>query len=94
MPQVAHAFVAALLVAALPDRQARIEQAIPKIVLATPSTEILEELLSLATARGLPAELVRDSGRTVLTPGTTTCLGLGPAKEQDIDRLTSRLTLY
>lgn len=42
---------------------------------------------------GLPVELVRDAGRTQIPSGTITCLGIGPAPEKDLDRITGDLKL-
>lgn len=56
----------------------------------------LEELISLyekAKRSGLPAELISDAGRTQIPEGTTTCLGIGPAPEEDIDKITGHLKL-
>ena len=54
------------------------------------------ELLSLAQkARKLklPCSLIRDAGRTELPSGTITCLGIGPAEEKQIDKVTGNLPL-
>lgn len=79
---------------ATPDRQEWIEEGMPKIVLAAATADVLRELFSLAADRGLPAELIEDAGKTVLAEGTVTCLGIGPAQDEDIDMLTGRLALY
>ncbi len=58
--------------------------------------ETLKELLDLqkqARSLGLPCSLIRDAGRTQLKPGTITCLGIGPAQEMDIDRVTGKLKI-
>jgi peptidyl-tRNA hydrolase, PTH2 family len=56
----------------------------------------LEELLSIyerAKRAGLPAELISDAGRTQIPAGTTTCVGIGPAPEDLIDKFTGNLKL-
>jgi len=42
---------------------------------------------------GIAAALIEDAGHTQLEPGTKTCVGLGPAEEAEIDRITGRLKL-
>ncbi len=64
-----------------------------KIVLKVHS---LDELLSIkekAERLDLPVEIVQDKGLTQLPEGTITCLGIGPADEELIDRVTGDLKL-
>ena len=42
---------------------------------------------------GLPCSAVSDAGRTQLPPGTTTCISIGPAPEEKIDKITGDLKL-
>lgn len=91
--QVAHAAVAALLGAAPDAQRAWFEQGMPKIVLEARGGAELRRLETQAEAAGLPAHLIADAGRTVLEPGTVTCLGIGPAPADQIDRLTGTLPL-
>jgi len=64
-----------------------------KIVLSGESAEQLTVLLARATERGIPSELICDAGRTIVEPGTATCLGLGPAADSDMDKITGALRL-
>ena len=41
----------------------------------------------------MPCALIRDAGLTQLEPGTITCLGIGPAPEQEIGPFTNELKL-
>lgn len=55
-----------------------------------------DELVSLyeqAKRSGLPAELISDAGKTQIPAGTTTCLGIGPAPEGQLDKITGKLKL-
>jgi len=64
-----------------------------KVVLKVGSKPELDELLRLAKRARLPAALVQDRGLTQLEPGTVTCLGIGPAPDEDVDRITGKLKL-
>ena len=54
-----------------------------------------KELLALfeELKRHFPAALVIDAGHTQVEPGTKTCMGVGPAKESELDKFTARLKL-
>jgi PTH2 family peptidyl-tRNA hydrolase len=64
-----------------------------KIVAKAASLRELHELKSMAEAKGLATSLVTDAGLTQVPPGTTTCLGIGPGRSNDIDPLTGHLGL-
>jgi PTH2 family peptidyl-tRNA hydrolase len=64
-----------------------------KIVLKIGSLEELIRLKEAASDEGIPAYLVSDMGLTELEPGTVTCLGLGPAPEELMNRITGGLPL-
>lgn len=91
--QVAHASLSAFLQAGEDARQNWLRSGMPKIMLKCSSASQLEELLSQAKASSLPSHLVRDAGRTMLKQGTITCLGIGPAADADINKLTADLPL-
>jgi peptidyl-tRNA hydrolase len=91
--QVAHASIAAFLSASNDQRQEWLQNGMPKIVLKCPSEEALIALHGKAEAQSLPTYLVRDAGRTVLSEGTITCLGIGPAASAEIDKVTGDLKL-
>src|SRR5262245_42853291 len=91
--QVAHAAVGAFVVA---DEQAQVvwlQVGMPKIVVCAADADALIQLEARAHEQQLPACLVRDAGRTVLSAGTITCLGLGPAPADALDSLTGELRL-
>jgi peptidyl-tRNA hydrolase len=91
--QVAHAAILAFLQAAPALQRAWCETGMAKIVLAGESADALGALARAAQGVGLSAALVRDAGRTVVSAGTVTCLGIGPGDAEQIDRLTGGLRL-
>lgn len=91
--QAAHAAVAAFLRAPESARHAWLAEGMPKVVLACGSATELLEIHARAENAGLPAELIRDAGRTVLPEGTATCVGIGPADDASVDAITGELKL-
>jgi PTH2 family peptidyl-tRNA hydrolase len=91
--QVAHAAVGAFVAAGDDARVQWLEEGMPKVVLVAPAEADLLRLLDQAVQLGLPSLLVEDAGRTVVPAGTITCLGLGPAPNDELDRLTGDLKL-
>jgi peptidyl-tRNA hydrolase len=89
--QVAHASVAAFIAADEQFKQAWIKIGMPKVVLKSDSEELLIKLLTQAEEQGIPVCLIEDAGKTVIPEGTFTCLGLGPAPESELDKLTGEL---
>lgn len=64
-----------------------------KVVLKVRNLEELEKIQKKIKAAKLPSYLVRDAGLTQLRPGTITALGIGPAEEKKIDKITGKLKL-
>ena len=92
--QVAHAAVAAALASAgTDDFAAWLGQGQPKVILRVASAGGLADIAALALGAGLPVELVRDAGRTQVSPGTLTCCAVGPARAALIDAVTAGLPL-
>ena len=91
--QVAHAAVGAFLEARPRARADWLEEGMPKVVVQAADEAELLALLNKAALFGIPALLIEDAGRTVIPAGTITCLGLGPAPDEDIDQVTRELKL-
>lgn len=91
--QVAHASVAAMLTADPKDVQAWLDDGMTKIVLQIQNQIELRALYEKIRETDIAAQLIHDAGRTVLAPGTMTCLGIGPAVEAEIDVFTGGLKL-
>ena len=49
----------------------------------------------MAEARscGLYTVMISDAGRTQVDPGTATCIGIGPAPQSEIDKVTGALKM-
>ena len=91
--QVAHASVAGFLTASKKQQKQWIEEGMPKVVLAADTEQEIIEYYEKALEAGLPVQLITDAGRTVIPEGTVTCVGIGPASAEDIDRITGHLKL-
>ncbi len=92
--QTAHAALLSYERAPLPDRRRWKSQGQKKVVLKVPSLSALYKLRDEAEQRNLPAAIVEDAGLTEIPPGTVTALGIGPARTEEIDKLTKDLALY
>jgi PTH2 family peptidyl-tRNA hydrolase len=53
----------------------------------------LEEINEKGHFHNLPTAIVRDAGLTQLESGTATCVGIGPAPTQIINKITNELKL-
>lgn len=64
-----------------------------KIVLKVNSEKELQEVKKAAIELGLPWAEVTDAGHTQIAPGTFTCISIGPAPEDLVDKITGELKL-
>lgn len=67
---------------------------VTKVVLGAFSEAEILELYKAGIAAYLPCALIADEGRTEVTPGTITGIGIGPAPVSEIDKITGHLKLY
>lgn len=65
----------------------------PKIVLRVDSLNEIETIAKSANERQIINGLVRDAGRTQVSAGTVTVLGIGPDTVSNIDSLVKHLKL-
>jgi len=65
-----------------------------KIAVKVEGEKELHELENAAERLGLPHSLIVDRGLTQIPEGTVTCLGIGPAPEGLVDKLTGNLQLF
>jgi len=70
-----------------------IEEGQCKIAVKVKSEKELLELERQAKEMALPCALIVDRGLTEVPPETLTCLGIGPAPAEKIDKITGMLRL-
>lgn len=91
--QVAHASLSAYRKATPAAAKAWESEGEKKVVVKVDSLEELMKLYELATFKKLPCALIKDAGRTQVPKGTITAVGIGPAREKDIDAITGKLKI-
>ena len=91
--QAAHASVKAVLNSDKKKVQAWDEEGMAKIVLKTENEKSLLKLLQEAKDQGIKTAMITDAGKTVVPPGTKTCIAIGPDEERKIDEITGSLKL-
>lgn len=64
-----------------------------KVAVKVNTESDLYRLNEEARRLGLPSAIIRDAGLTQLSPGTATCLGIGPAPADLVDKITGNLPL-
>jgi len=91
--QAAHASVEAVLKG---DKELIREwrnEGMPKIVLKIDDEKSILRLNQMAKDFGIITALITDAGKTVVEPGTITCLALGPEKNDKLDKIIKDLKL-
>lgn len=69
------------------------EEGAKKVVLYVKDLDELLKYKHQCKTEKLKTALIKDAGKTVLKPGTITCLGIGPDKEYKIDKVTGKLKM-
>ncbi|MBW2965704.1 peptidyl-tRNA hydrolase Pth2 [Candidatus Woesearchaeota archaeon] len=64
-----------------------------KVVLKVADEKELLKYMQEAKDNGLKTALITDAGKTVIAPGTKTCVGIGPDEEGKIDEVTGKLKM-
>ena len=91
--QVSHASVEAILRSHPDIIEEWRQQGMKKVVLKVKDKDELISFKNRAEDNNIIAALISDAGRTVVEPGTITCLGIGPDKEEKIDKITGHLKM-
>ena len=91
--QVAHASLEAYKTSDPGERKEWEEGGSKKVVLKTPDPREFADIQRKLKGAGVPFVLIRDAGKTQIRPGTVTAMGIGPVREEEIDRITGHLKL-
>ena len=91
--QVAHASLSSFRLSSQETRDSWEKEGQKKVVVKVQTLTELMEIFRKAKAAKLPCALIKDAGLTQTEPGTITCLGIGPAREREIEPLTGKLKL-
>lgn len=63
-----------------------------KVVLKAKDQKELYAINDAAKKKGLITAVIQDAGHTEVKPGTITCIGVGPDKDEKIDKVTGKLS--
>ncbi|MBI2971251.1 MAG: peptidyl-tRNA hydrolase [Candidatus Aenigmarchaeota archaeon] len=91
--QCSHASYSAASAAKRPALQQWAKDGQKKVVLKAKDIALLMQLRDACIRLRLPHALISDAGMTELSPGTITCLGIGPADEAAVNKVTGSLPL-
>lgn len=91
--QCAHASVEALRRANEEDADEWEKEGMKKVVLKVSSEQALIKIFNEAKKARLPATVIEDAGLTQIETGTPTAVGIGPAQDVEIDKITGKLKL-
>ena len=64
-----------------------------KVVVKVNSQDEILAVKKEADKQKITTALIKDAGRTEIKAGTITALGIGPEKEEKIDKVTGKLKL-
>lgn len=90
--QATHASLVAYHKASRETREAWERAGAKKVILKAGSKQELMDIFIVAK-KTLPAVLIRDAGLTQLAAGEETAVGIGPAEEEQINKITGKLKL-
>ena len=91
--QVSHASVSSVMRSDKKTVKEWESEGMKKVVLKVKDLDELLKFKEQAEDNKLIAALISDQGKTVLAPGTITCLGIGPDYEDQIDKITGKLKM-
>lgn len=91
--QVSHGSVESMLRSHKDDINKWRSEGMKKVVVKAQSKQDLFKLKQECEDIGLVCALITDAGHTEIPPGSVTVLGIGPDKEEKIDKVTGDLPM-
>jgi PTH2 family peptidyl-tRNA hydrolase len=91
--QVAHASVEAVLKSRKETVSKWHNSGAKKVALKIADKKELFAFKQMAEEAGLTTAVITDAGKTVIAPGTVTCMAIGPDEEEIIDKISGKLKL-
>lgn len=91
--QASHASLASYLKSDSYSRKAWVLHGMKKIVVKVSGEQELVKLFVKAKKEKLPSAIISDAGLTQVKSGDRTALGIGPASDDVIDKITGKLKL-
>jgi len=91
--QCAHASLASFLKSSDIAKNVWLREGMKKVVLKVSKEVDLLDLYKKAKKEKLSCELIEDRGLTQVESGSITALGIGPADENKVDKITGKLKL-
>ena len=73
--------------------KAWVNEGMKKVVVKVNSQDEILAVKKEADKQKITTALIKDAGRTEIKAGTITALGIGPEKEEKIDKVTGKLKL-
>jgi PTH2 family peptidyl-tRNA hydrolase len=91
--QAGHAAVAAVIEGDIPEVMDWYEEGQKKVVLKALNDFQLLGIATIARMQGLKVVEIRDFGLTQIPENSLTCIGIGPAPDEEIDPICGKLPL-
>lgn len=91
--QASHASLAAYLKSDSYSRKAWVLHGMKKVVVKVSGENELTKLFAKAKGKKLPCAIISDAGLTQVKSGDKTAVGIGPASDDVIDKITGDLKL-
>ncbi len=91
--QASHASLASYLKSDSYSRKAWVLHGMKKIVVKVSDEKELAKMFAKAKAMKLPCSIISDAGLTQVSSGDRTAVGIGPASDEAIDKITGNLKL-